>query len=236
MSAGYDRRFAQTPADFRQVFALRHQRFFGGEGQDHDPWDDRAKHLMILQDGVLQATCRVTLCQTAADIHLSYTAQSYDLAEFSKNFRIALELGRFCLAPGVADSDLLRLAFGAIAALAVAEQVEVLFGCASFAGCEAGAHNIAFQALARDHLAPLAWRPGQRAAETVSLGGEGPPGDPRAIACAMPPLLRGYLGLGGVVSDHAVIDRAMKTLHVFTAVPVATIPPARLRALKALAE
>ena len=51
----------------------------------------------------------------------------------------------------------------------------------------------------------------------------------------MPPLLRTYLGMGGWVSDHAVIDRAMNTLHVFTGVEVAAIPPARAKALRAIA-
>lgn len=236
MPAGYSRRFAQTPAELQQVFALRHQRFFGTEGLDRDPWDDTAQHLMILRDGVLKATCRLKLCRTAADIHLSYTAQSYDLTAFSGKFKTTLELGRFCLAPGASDSDLLRIAFGAIAGLAEAEGVEVLFGCASFAGCEAELHRAALAALARGHLAPADWRPGQRAAETVPLSGDAPPDDPRAVALALPPLLRGYLALGGVVSDHAVVDRVLKTLHVFIAVPVGGIPPVRLRSLKALAE
>ena len=50
----------------------------------------------------------------------------------------------------------------------------------------------------------------------------------------LPPLLRTYLAMGGWVSDHAVIDRDLDTLHVFTAVEVARIPPARARALRAL--
>jgi hypothetical protein len=50
----------------------------------------------------------------------------------------------------------------------------------------------------------------------------------------MPPLLRSYIGMGGWVSDHAVVDRTMNTLHVFTAVQTAAIPPARQRLLRAL--
>jgi L-ornithine Nalpha-acyltransferase len=36
----------------------------------------------------------------------------------------------------------------------------------------------------------------------------------------LPPLLRTYLGMGGWVSDHAVVDRELDTLHVFTCVEV----------------
>jgi putative hemolysin len=51
----------------------------------------------------------------------------------------------------------------------------------------------------------------------------------------MPPLLRTYLMMGGWVSDHAVIDRQMGTLHVFTGVEIRAIPAARARMLRALA-
>lgn len=79
-------------------------------------------------------------------------------------------------------------------------------------------------------------RPVERAAEVVRLTGLPPPADPRAAMAALPPLLRTYLAMGGQVSDHAVIDRDLDTLHVFTAVEVDRVPPARARALRALAD
>jgi putative hemolysin len=51
----------------------------------------------------------------------------------------------------------------------------------------------------------------------------------------MPPLLRTYLAMGGWVSDHAVVDRDLGTLHVFTGLEIAAIPPGRARALRAVA-
>ena len=51
----------------------------------------------------------------------------------------------------------------------------------------------------------------------------------------MPPLLRTYLAMGGWVGRHAVLDRGLGTIHVLTAVETARIPPARARALRALA-
>ncbi|MEM9211400.1 MAG: ornithine-acyl-ACP acyltransferase, partial [Pseudomonadota bacterium] len=47
----------------------------------------------------------------------------------------------------------------------------------------------------------------------------------------IPPLLKTYLRMGGWVSDHAVIDRDLRTIHVFTGVEIAKIPPARRKAL-----
>jgi L-ornithine Nalpha-acyltransferase len=65
------------------------------------------------------------------------------------------------------------------------------------------------------------------------LAGDTP--DLAAAMAQMPPLLRTYLAMGGWVSDHAVLDRDLDTLHVFTAVEIAAIPPARARALREIA-
>jgi putative hemolysin len=51
----------------------------------------------------------------------------------------------------------------------------------------------------------------------------------------LPPLLKTYLMMGGCVSDHAVVDHAMGTLHVFTGVELDSIPEARKRRLRAIA-
>jgi len=51
----------------------------------------------------------------------------------------------------------------------------------------------------------------------------------------MPPLLKTYLMMGGWVSDHAVVDAKMGTLHVFTGVEIAAIPASRKRLLRATA-
>jgi putative hemolysin len=59
--------------------------------------------------------------------------------------------------------------------------------------------------------------------------------DRRVSLGALPPLLRTYLGMGGWVSDHAVVDRDLDTLHVFTCVEVEKVPPARAASLRAVA-
>ena len=83
----------------------------------------------------------------------------------------------------------------------------------------------------------LAWLPRVKAPQVFrfaqALAARQP--DARRALLTMPPLLRTYLLMGGWISDHAVIDRQMDTLHVFTGVEIAAIPPARARALRALA-
>ena len=47
----------------------------------------------------------------------------------------------------------------------------------------------------------------------------------------MPPLLRSYLMMGGWVSDHAVVDKDLNTLHVFTGLELSQVPKGRARLL-----
>jgi putative hemolysin len=146
-----------------------------------------------------------------------------------------IEMGRFCIRPGRQDADILRLAWAALTALVDAGGVEMLFGCSSFRGTEAGAYDDAFALLREKHLAPRRWRPRVKAPAVVRFAeGLRARPDPKRAVARMPPLLRSYLQMGGWVSDHAVIDRDLGTLHVFTGLEVAAIPPVRARLLRHL--
>ncbi len=227
-------RLARSDADIARAQALRHEAFFGRPGLDTDGFDSICGHMLIEDEtGALLACYRLLACP-ASEIGQSYSAQFYDLTRLAAYPGRCLELGRFCARPGLPDPDLLRLAFGAMARLVDGYDIALLFGCASFAGAEPAGHDTALRHLRAGHLGPQRWRPDRRAAEVLDL----PEGaaDRRQALAALPPLLRLYLGIGGWVSDHAVIDRAMDTLHVFTAVEIATIPPARQGLFRAVAK
>lgn len=227
----YVARLAATPGDVAAAQALRHLCFFGAAGLDADDLDPTCRHVLVEEAATGRPVCCYRLLLTdGAGLDRSYAAGFYDLSRLRGFPGPMLELGRFCIRPGPPDPDILRLAWAAMARIVDAEGVRLLFGCASFAGTDPAPHGAAFARLAAAHLAPERWRPGRRAAEAVELR----PG-PDAPA-ALPPLLRTYLAMGGWVSDHAVIDRRMNTLHVFTGVEVAAIPPARARALRLLAQ
>ena len=224
-------RLAATSCDLGAVLGLRSRTFRGGEGLDADAFDARCRHLMIerLQDGQLVGTCRWQVLGGAAAVGASYTAQFYDLEAVAWRFDRVMEIGRFCMEG--ADADGLRLAWAALTRIVDGEGVGLMFGCSSFPGTEQEPYQEAFAALAEGHLAPLSLRPGRRAAEVVPLAVRSH--EPRRAMQQMPPLLRSYLAMGGWVSDHAVVDRDLGTLHVMTGVEIAAIPPARARLLRA---
>lgn len=201
-----------------------------------DAFDDQAIHVLIHDSasGLLVATFRVAIWH-GADVSDSYTAQFYGLEQMHLPGGPMLELGRFCVHPDWRDPDILRLAWGELTALVDRERVQLLFGCASFKGTDDAPYRDAFAVLKARHLAPKSWMPRLKAPQVFRFAARlrRRPNLRRGMSL-MPPLLRSYLSMGGRVSDHAVIDRQMNTLHVFCGVETGAISPARKRLLRAL--
>lgn len=205
--------------------------FFGRPGHDRDDFDTTSRHLLIEDRGRLAGCCRVMLCPTGAAAGGSYSATFYDLAPLSAFSGPVLELGRFCTDRAWPNPDIPRLIWAEITRLVDANGIELLFGCTSLAGTDPAVYAPALAHL-HAYCAPGHWRPRARA-NAFRFPPPGPDAGTRTALRTMPPLLRSYLGLGGRVSDHGVIDRAMGTLHVFTGVEIAAIPAARKRLLRA---
>lgn len=236
----YRLRAAASQGDVARALALRGQVFRGPGLSDADAFDPRCRHLLIEETsgGALVATFRICVLGSGAKACSSYAAQYYDLTPLSRFSAPMVELGRFCLHPDWRDPDILRLAWGAITACVDREGAGMLFGCVSFQGTEAAAYRDAFALLRDRHLAPGGWRPRIKAPRVI-LFSDGPAGQPcadlRAAQTQLPPLLRSYLAMGGQVSDHAVVDADLGTLHVFTALEVSRVPSARARSLRVIA-
>jgi len=216
--------------------ALRTQAF-GTKIPDRDAFDEICDHLLVndLQSGTLVCCARLLRLAGGGDVRRSYCAQYYDLTGLAEIQRHLAEMGRFCVHPDWPDPDILRLAWGAVTAYVDEKKVEMLFGCSSFEGTQAEDYLDAFAMLRARYLAPGRWKPGVRAAEVFRFDDMSPRvPDARGAARQMPPLLRTYLAMGGRVSDHAVVDRGMNTLHVFTGLDIAGIPEGRKRLLRAV--
>lgn len=226
----------RDPADLARVQRFRAE-CFGLAAPDSDPHDATSHHLLIEETASGRLVCcfRLRSCR-GRGVSEGYAGRFYDLHRLETYPGAMLELGRFCILPGLRDPDVLRLAWAAITRLVDEGDVRLLFGCASFAGLEPSRYGDAFALLRARHLAPSRWRPAPLAPDIVPFtdAPQGTDAPGRALR-QMPPLLRSYLGMGGWVSDHAVIDRAMGTLHVFTGVEVARIPAARKALLRRLA-
>jgi putative hemolysin len=241
---GYIARMAASDADVLRAQGLRHLCFVESagraplpEGLERDRFDADCDHLLVEDsDGRLVCAARVQVFNAGGAISAGYSAQYYDLTRLEAFRAPLVELGRFCVHPEYGDADVLRLAWAMLATLVDSCGAGMLFGCSSFAGIVAAPYRAAFDLLAARHLAPEIYAPAVRAGEVVHYAkAAGALGDRRAALAQVPPLLRTYLSMGGWVSDHAVVDRDLNTLHVFTGLEIAAIPQARAQALRAVA-
>lgn len=236
----YRARTAAGPGDLAAAQDLRTLAFRGaGAARDADAFDAICTHVLVeeVRTGRLVCCFRLLPLTGGDDIGRSYSAQFYDLAALRAFKGPMVEMGRFCIHPEARDPDILRVAWGAMTAFVDRERVEMLFGCSSFHGTDADQYLDAFAMLKDRHLAPKRWLPRVKAPNVFRFARllrlRKP--DAKLALLRMPPLLRTYLMMGGWVSDHAVVDRDLNTLHVFTGLEIRAIPPGRARLLRGVA-
>lgn len=239
----YAARMAGTAAEVRRCQQLRHLAFVeerglagSPEGLDRDAFDARCRHVMVeeVESGALVCCFRILALNDGSEIARSYAARYYDLERLARYPGRMVEMGRFCVHPAWRDPNILRAAWAALTAYIDRTGVELVFGCSSFHGVDAEVYQDAFALLRQKHLAPRRWLPRVKAPTVFRFARRARfrrPDIGRALR-AMPPLLRSYLLMGGWVSDHAVIDSELNTLHVFTGVEVARVPEARARLMR----
>ena len=228
---------ARDARDVVRAQALRHLAFQGRAGLDVDPFDDICTHILVEDRTSADLVCcfRFLPLKSGSDITKSYSAQYYELSALKDFEGSMVEMGRFCISPAVNDPDILRVAWAAMTEYVDTHQVELLFGCSSFKGTDAAEYFDALALLRDRHLAPKRWLPRVKAPKVFRFASRlRRKPDLKRAQLRMPPLLRTYLMMGGWVSDHAVVDHKMNTLHVFTGLEIKAIPPARKRLLRAM--
>lgn len=235
----YTARIANTVRDVQLAQAMRASQFGLGETSDAldvDRFDAASNHVLIemRETGALMACFRFMHFQENQDVSDSYSAQFYDLRRLKSYTRPMIEIGRFCVEGGVQDYELLRVAWAYLTRYVDTHNIALMFGCSSFEGTDETRYTDAFALLKERHLAPEIWNPQIKFPEIFQYAEILKDYEPvlKEANQTMPPLLRTYLGMGGWVSDHAVVDRMMGTLHVFTGVEVDAIPPARAKLLR----
>jgi putative hemolysin len=237
---------AAGPEDVRAAQRLRFRCFIEGrgaalvgmraEGLEGDDLDTLCEHMLIedRRSGDLVCCFRMLPLSNGSEIAKSYSARYYDLSALAAYPQPMVEMGRFCVHPDHRDPDVLRAAWGAMTRYVERHEVGLLFGCSSFHGTDADGYMDAFTLLAERHIAPKRWLPRVKAPKVFRFGKlprlRRP--DMKLAMRHMPPLLRTYLTMGGWVSDHAVVDHDLNTLHVFTGLEIDRVPANRVRLLR----
>ncbi len=224
-------RVAASAAEIDAVQALRYRVFYQEMGatadpaaaairRDRDPFDTVADHLVVVDQAIgpgpegVVATYRLIQREGALRLGRFYSADEYDLAPVLNFPGRVLELGRSCVDAAYRGRAAMQLLWRGIAAYVFRHQIDLMFGCASLPGTDPDLLAAELTYLYANHLAPPALRiralP-DRFVEMHRPDGRAP--DPRVLNM-LPPLIKGYLRLGGFVGDGAVIDAQFNTTDV----------------------
>ncbi len=225
-------RLAATAAEVDAVQALRYRIFYREMGasadpatdatqRDRDAFDGVADHLLVIDHSIgagpegIVGTYRLIQSEAAARVGRFYSEDEYDIGRVLKFPGQVLELGRSCVASAYRGRAAMQLLWRGIAAYVFHHQIDLMFGCASLPGTDPDALAIELTYLYCSHLAPPALRPLALPGRRIEMRRTDPDGiDPRRALAQLPPLVKGYLRLGGFVGDGAVIDRQFNTTDV----------------------
>jgi putative hemolysin len=225
-------RIATTAAEIDASQALRYRVFYEEMGahadaptaasrRDRDAYDDVADHLLVIDHGIgpgaegVIGTYRLIRAGGAARLGRFYSADEYDISTVLAFPGQVLELGRSCVAPDYRNRSAMQLLWRGIAAYVAKHRIDLMFGCASLPGTDPDAIAVDLTYLHTYHLAPASFRPRAVPGRYVEMRRMDPASldPPRALA-RLPPLIKGYLRLGGFVGDGAVIDTQFNTTDV----------------------
>lgn len=225
-------RLARDEGDIVAAQALRYRVFYdemkakpdaemANLRRDVDPFDEVCEHLLVCDtergagpESII-ATYRLLRGEKARKFGRFYSAGEYDITPLMDYSGEILELGRSCVDPNYRARHTMQLLWAAIAQFVFHHDISVMFGCASLHGVEPESLALPLSYLHHFHLAPEAMRP--VALPDLYVGMDFMPEDQidkKAALTALPPLLKGYLRLGGFVGDGAVVDRQFNTTDV----------------------
>ena len=224
-------RLANSEAEIAAAQRLRYRVFYdemgakptpemAAEKRDFDEFDERCDHLLVINNratdhelGVV-GTYRLHRRDKPA-FKGFYSSSEYDIAKIAALPGRVLELGRSCVDADWRTKMTMQLLWRGIAGYVFAHNIDLMFGCASLPGTDPQALALPLSYLYHHHLAPAAIRPRalpERFAD-MNLMPQDQIDVKRALV-ALPPLIKGYLRLGGFVGDGAVIDPQFNTTDI----------------------
>ena len=225
-------RLAANSEEIQAAQSLRYRVFYQEMGakptsemaarlSDFDDFDGVCDHLLVLDPALGSGGAAVVgtyrLMRRAAGERFGrfYTSSEYDIDKILATDINFMELGRSCVDARYRSRSTMNLLWSGIASYVRENNVELMFGCASMPGVDPDLLSVHLSYLYHWHLAPPALRP--VALPDLYVPMDRVPKeriDPRRALAQLPPLVKGYLRLGGFVGDGAVIDQQFNTTDV----------------------
>lgn len=223
-------RLAETAVDIDAAQALRYRIFYERLGakplpemafiqRDFDPFDSTCDHLLVIDHSrgasAVVGTYRLIRREAAAQLGGFYSAKEFDISPIMLHPGEILELGRSCVDPAYRNRSAMQLLWSGVAAYVFHYDIDLMFGCASLPGVNPDALALPLSYLHHFHRAPPALRARALVDRYIDMCRLRPRAIDAGRALAeMPPLIKGYLRLGGFVGDGAVVDEQFNTTDV----------------------
>ena len=239
-------RLAANDTEIRQSQCLRYSIFYDEmaakpdrktlrEKRDIDRFDIHCDHLLVIDRalenelgcGQVVGSYRLLNEQNSKKTNGFYSAAEFNLDSLMRRHKDKkfLEFGRSCVLPPYRNKRTIELLWQGSWAYVRQHKVDIMFGCASFQGCDPDklAEPLSFlyhHARAQSEWAVKASQNGvcmnRIAANRLDM---------KSALRALPPLIKGYLRLGAIIGEEAVIDHQFGTIDVMIVLPVAQLNP-----------
>lgn len=236
---------AETQEEVMQAQSLRYQVFYDEYGadpikdmaevkRDYDSFDDVSTHLLVIdtnsKDGdEVIGTYRMFLQDVTeeggANLHPFYTETEFDISKLKKKGNRLMEVGRSCIKDGYRTRFAIQLLWQGIGAFIFAHNVDFLFGCASFEGyVDPQELALPLSYLHHFHLAREEIRP-ETLPDLFHSIDLMPKEEinPKEALKFLPPLVKGYLRLNGVIGEGAMVDNQWNSVDVCIMVETASL-------------
>lgn len=233
-ASGFTVSFARTPSEIREAQRLRYKVFaeemgaviapsYDDEGRpiDADIFDRYCDHLIVRDNASEQVigTYRLLPPHAAKKVGAYYSESEFFLTRLLPLKPRLVELGRSCVHQNYRTGPVIMMLWKGIAQYMQAGGYEYLMGCASISMRDGG-HVAAslYQSLVQEHEAPAEYHVFPRLPLPIEkLNAE--------LKVEAPPLLKGYLRLGGLICGAPAWDPDFNTADLFILVSLSAINP-----------
>jgi len=220
-------KIAESNFEIKKAQSLRYKIFFKEKKikkksfkfllqRDYDFYDKISDHLIIIdnnreiRDNVI-GTYRLLRGNCAKLYRGFYTEQEFDISNLKKNFssKDILELGRSCVHPQYRSGIILKLLWQGISNYIKMYKIKILMGCASFHGTNPSKFKDEFSLLYESYRLPEDYDVKSLQSNEISFNKNI---NHSTTLNKLPPLIKGYLRAGGMVSENFYIDKEFETI------------------------
>ena len=229
-------KLVQTKSELKKAQALRYSVFYKEKKAkptlpkklirlDYDKIDKFADHLIVIDKNTknkIVGTYRLIRGDVAELYGGYYSSTEFNLINIVNNYqnKHILELGRSCVHQNYRNGTIMNLLWKAIAEYVKLYDIKVLIGCASFSGTDPIKYSEELSYL-RDNFS----LPANLSVESYDNNiypayklNNNNNSNPLRTFAKLPPLIKGYLRVGGKVSDNFYVDHRFNTIDLFVVV------------------